>query len=136
MVGGCPRAHGRAFELRTSMDLFDTTQIGLERALAGSSMRQQAIAQNIANVNTPGYRRQEVDFESALQAAWDKGSGSVEHVAPSVETDTSSVMRADGSSVDIDTEAAEQAKNGLQYEAISSVMKARTAILKSAIGVV
>jgi flagellar basal-body rod protein FlgB len=53
-----------------------------------------------------------------------------------VETDTASVMRADGSSVDIDTEAAEQAKNGLQYEAVSSVMKARTAILKSAIGVV
>jgi flagellar basal-body rod protein FlgB len=118
------------------MELFDTTQIGLERALSGASLRQQAIAQNIANVNTPGYRRQEVDFESALQAAWDQGSGSVEHVHPSVETDTSSVMRADGSSVDIDTEAAEQAKNGLQYEAVSSVMKARTAILKSAIGVV
>ena len=118
------------------MELFDTTQIGLERALSGASLRQQAIAQNIANVNTPGYRRQEVDFESALQAAWDQGSGSVERVHPSVETDTASVMRADGSSVDIDTEAAEQAKNGLQYEAVSSVMKARTAILKSAIGVV
>ena len=118
------------------MGLFDTTQIGLERALSGASLRQQAIAQNIANVNTPGYRRQEVDFESALQAAWDQGSGSVERVHPSVETDTASVMRADGSSVDIDTEAAEQAKNGLQYEAVSSVMKARTAILKSAIGVV
>jgi flagellar basal-body rod protein FlgB len=117
------------------MELFDTTQIGLERALSGASLRQQAIAQNIANVNTPGYRRQEVDFESALQAAWNKGSGSVERVAPAVETDASSVMRADGSSVDIDTEAAEQAKNGLQYEAVSSVMKARTAILKSAIGV-
>jgi flagellar basal-body rod protein FlgB len=117
------------------MELFDTTQIGLERALSGASLRQQAIAQNIANVNTPGYRRQDVDFESALQAAWDQGSGSVEQVAPTVQTDMASVMRADGSSVDIDTEAAEQAKNGLQYEAVSSVMKARTAILKSAIGV-
>jgi flagellar basal-body rod protein FlgB len=43
-------------------------------------------------------------------------------------------MRADGSSVDIDVEAAQQAKNGLQYEAVSSVMKTRTAILRSAIG--
>jgi flagellar basal-body rod protein FlgB len=136
MVGDRLRAQGRAPLPHVPMELFDTTQIGLERALSGASLRQTAIAQNIANVNTPGYRRQEVDFESALQAAWDKGSGSVEQVTPAVETDTSSVMRADGSSVDIDTEAAEQAKNGLQYEAISSVMKARTAILKSAMGVV
>jgi flagellar basal-body rod protein FlgB len=116
------------------MDLFDTTQIGLERALSGSSLRQQAIAQNIANVNTPGYRRQDVDFQSALHKAWTAGAPSVEGVTPAVAVDQSSVMRADGSSVDIDTEAAAQAENGLQYEAISAVMKTRTAILKSAIG--
>jgi flagellar basal-body rod protein FlgB len=116
------------------MELFDTTQTGLERALEGSSLRQQAIAQNIANVNTPGYRRQDVDFASALHAAWDRGAGAVESVSPAVQTDQSAVMRADGSSVDIDTEAASQSKNGLQYEAISSVMKARVSILRSAIG--
>jgi len=134
MVGDRLRAHGRATSFRTSMDLFDTTQIGLERALLGSSMRQQAIAQNIANVNTPGYRRQDVDFQSALHAAWDQGQSSVQRVSPTVQTDQSSVMRADGSSVDIDNEAATQAKNGLQYEAITSLMKTRVAILKSAIG--
>ena len=116
------------------MDLFDTTQIGLERALSGSSLRQQAIAQNIANVNTPGYRRQDVDFASALHAAWDQGSSKVESVDPAVQVDQSSVMRADGSSVDIETEAAAQATNGLQYEAISAVIKSRTSILRSAIG--
>ena len=117
------------------MDLFDTTQIGLERALSGSSLRQQAIAQNIANVNTPGYRRQDVDFASALHAAWDQGANQVASVDPTVQTDQSAVMRADGSSVDIDTEAASQAKNGLQYEAVSTVMKTRVAILRSAIGI-
>ena len=55
------------------MELFDTTQIGLERALSGSALRQQAIAQNIANVNTPGYRRQDVDF--AVGAARGVGRG-------------------------------------------------------------
>jgi flagellar basal-body rod protein FlgB len=59
----------------------------------------------------------------------------VESVDPAVAVDQSAVMRADGSSVDIDTEAAAQAKNGLQYEAISAVMKSRTAILRSAIGI-
>lgn len=117
------------------MELFDTTQIGLERALSGSSLRQQAIADNIANVNTPGYRRKDVDFQSALQQAWDGGESRVDAVQPATITDNSTVMRQDGSSVDIDTEAAEQAKNGLTYEAVSQVMKARTAILKAAIGV-
>jgi flagellar basal-body rod protein FlgB len=116
------------------MDLFDTTQIGLERALSGSALRQEAIASNIANVNTPGYRRHDVDFQSALAAAWDHGSEGVEHTTASVVVDQTSVMRADGSSVDIDVEAAAQAKNGLQYEAVAQLMKARTAILRSAMG--
>ena len=116
------------------MDLFDTTQIGLEQALSGSSLRQQAIASNIANVNTPGYRRQDVDFQSALQSAWDGGSSAVAQVRPGIAVDQSSVMRADGSSVDIDSEAAAESKNGLQYEAITQVFRARTDILKSAIG--
>jgi flagellar basal-body rod protein FlgB len=117
------------------MDLFDTTQLGLERALSGSALRQEAIASNIANVNTPGYRRQDVDFASALSAAWNQGSASVERVQPAMQTDQSSVVRADGSSVDIDVEAAAQAKNGLQYEAVSQVLKTRISILRSAIGI-
>ena len=116
------------------MGLFDTTQIGLERALSGSALRQQAISQNIANANTPGYRREDVDFQSALQQAWDGGQSAVSAVTPTEKADMSSVMRADGSSVDIDQEAATQAQNGLQYEAIESVLKTRIAILKSAIG--
>ena len=44
-------------------------------------------------------------------------------------------MRADGNSVDIDVEAAAQAKNGLEYEALAAVMKARTDIIQSAMGV-
>lgn len=116
------------------MDLFDTTQIGLERALSGSALRQEAIASNIANVNTPGYRREDVDFQSALAAAWGDKS-SVEQVAPTMSIDQTAQIRQDGNSVDIDVEAAAQAKNGLQYEAISQVLKTRVAILRSAIGI-
>jgi flagellar basal-body rod protein FlgB len=117
------------------MDLFDTTQIGLERSLSGASLRQQAIAANIANVNTPGYRRQDVDFATSLSAAWNQGKDAVDRVHPAMETDPSAIVRADGSSVDIDVEAGAQAKNGLQYEAVAQVIKARTAILRSAIGI-
>jgi flagellar basal-body rod protein FlgB len=117
------------------MDLFDTTQIGLERALSGSALRQEAIASNIANVNTPGYRRQDVDFQTALAAAWGDGKDGVSSLASAVSVDQGAQIRQDGSSVDIDVEAAAQAKNGLQYEAISQVLKTRVAILRSAMGI-
>jgi flagellar basal-body rod protein FlgB len=116
------------------MELFDTTQSGLERALSGASLRQEAIASNIANVNTPGYRRKDVDFQSALEAAWGEGHSAVDAVRPQISTDLASQVRADGSSVDIDVEAAAQAKNGLQYEAVTQVIKTRIAILKTAMG--
>jgi flagellar basal-body rod protein FlgB len=117
------------------VELFDTTQTGLERALSGSALRQQAIASNIANVNTPGYRRQDVDFQSALQAAWNQGTTAVAATSAAMSVDPGAVMRADGSTVDIDSEAAAQAKNGLQYEAVSQVLKTRLSILRSAIGI-
>jgi flagellar basal-body rod protein FlgB len=115
--------------------LIDTTQLGLERAISGAGLRQTAIASNLANANTPGYRRVDVDFHSALSRAMSDGdSESVESVQFSTEADPQS-LRADGNGVDVDVEAANMAKNGLEYEALVSVAKARLGILKSAMGV-
>jgi flagellar basal-body rod protein FlgB len=117
------------------MDLFDNTQLGLEAAIRASGARHQAIAQNIANVNTPGYRRVTVNFEGALQAAMHSGSPSkLEQLAPRPEVDNAAPVRPDGNSVDIDTETAAQAANGLQYEALVTVMRARIDIIESAMG--
>jgi flagellar basal-body rod protein FlgB len=116
------------------MTLFDVTQLSLETAMRGSAMRQTTLANNVANANTPGYARQDVDFHGALQAAMN-GGGDVQNVAFSAATDSSSPMQADGNAVDIDVENANLAKNGLEYEALVSVASARLAILKSAMGV-
>ena len=51
------------------MALVDATQQLLEAAMRGSWQRQTALTNNIANADTPGYRRQEVNFQSALQSA-------------------------------------------------------------------
>jgi len=118
------------------MELFDTTQIGLERALGGAALRQEAIATNLANVNTPGYQRQDVNFADSLAQAFAAGSRTlVADVRPTINADADAPMRADGSTVDVDQEAAAQAENGLQYEALSAVLKSRMAILRSALGV-
>ena len=55
--------------------LASTTTIVPEKALNGLNLRSQALASNLANVDTPGYRRQDVKFEGALQQALNAGSG-------------------------------------------------------------
>ena len=118
------------------MTLFDVTQVTLETAIRGAAARQTALASNVANANTPGYQRQDVDFRGALKAALGSGDkGQLESVAFSASTDGSAPMQADGNSVDIDVENATVAKNGLEYEALVSVTSARIAILKAAMGV-
>ena len=119
---------------REPLPLFDITHIALERALSGASMRQQAITENLANANTPGYRRQDVDFHGTLQRALGAGRESLERVGFATETDGSAPVRADGGSVDIDRETTLLAQNGLTYEAIATVVKSHTNILRTAIG--
>ena len=69
--------------------LFDTTQNALEAAISGAAQRQQALAANLANANTPGYQRVDVDFHSSLSAALGaKNAGEALHAvrfAPQVD---------------------------------------------------
>ena len=116
------------------MQLFDTVHIALERALQGASMRHAALSENIANVNTPGYQRKDVDFHSALQAAMPAGRGAVEGVGFATSVDGAAPVRADGNSVDMDTESAGLAQNALEYEALTQVLRSRDEIVRSAIG--
>ena len=116
------------------MELFDTTQLSLERALQGAALRQSALATNVANVNTPGYQRQDVDFQGALQSALRSGRAEIERVSFGIQTDPSRTVRADGSGLDIDTEAAALARNGLDYEALVRIARARIDIIETAMG--
>ncbi len=117
------------------MQLFDTIHVALERAMQGSTMRQEALSENLANVNTPGYRRKDVDFHSALQAAMPLGREAVAGVPVAEQVDNASPMRPDGNSVDVDAESANLAENALEYQALSSVLNARGDILRTAMGV-
>ena len=117
--------------------LFDTTQLALERTIAGASQRHNALAANIANASTPGYRRVDVDFHGALAAALGSSDAkhAVESTAFSTQADSIGITQADGNSIDIDNESAKLAANALEQQAAVSVLKARTAIIRSALGV-
>jgi flagellar basal-body rod protein FlgB len=118
---------------RLSMELFDTTQVALERAMTGAAMRHQAIAANLANVNTPGYRRRDVDFHASLQQAMSR-DGDPHRAQFAVTEERGGATRADGSSIDADAEGAALARNALEQQALAAVVKARVSIIQSAIG--
>jgi flagellar basal-body rod protein FlgB len=121
--------------------LIDTTQLALEQTMAGASQRQTALAANLANAETPGYQRVDVDFHGALQAALGAGDatqqrGALQSLAFSPQADGSvGAARADGSSLDVDAESAKLAANALEYQAAVQVAHSRIDILRTAIGV-
>jgi len=117
----------------SSVNLFDNTELGLQAAIRGADMRQTTLAQNLANANTPGYQRKDVDFQSTLAAAMQEGL-SPDQVQFDVTTDGSAPMQADGNSVDADIESAKMAENGLQYQSLVAIAKGRLDIITSAIG--
>jgi flagellar basal-body rod protein FlgB len=119
------------------VDLFDPSIVGIEKAMQGSLLRQQVLANNIANANTPGYQRSDVDFQSALAQAFSSGTPStsqLDQITFSPQPAANGAMQVDGNTVDINTENADLSENTLDYQALESVMGTRMSILKTAIG--
>ena len=101
----------------------------LSRSADAAYLRNEIIADNIANVDTPGYKRQDVSFEEDLAVALknsryrtldDKvGSVNLNHIKGRVYTDSANFSyRSDGNNVDIDNENVELASNQLKYNGI------------------
>lgn len=100
--------------------------------MRGSWQRETALTNNIANADTPGYKPQEVSFESALQSAVSTGESPEEL---QFQTETKAVEAGpNGEAVSVDQESAKLAENGLDYQALTQVMGARNDILRSAMG--
>ncbi|MFZ5813992.1 MAG: flagellar basal body rod protein FlgB [Bacillota bacterium] len=90
----------------------------LENALDAASLRQRVLAHNIANVNTPGFKRSRVDFEAELARAV-AGGEDPEAVRPVVVEEVDSVGRPDGNNVDIEAESVKMAENQIWYAALT-----------------
>jgi flagellar basal-body rod protein FlgB len=119
------------------VDLFDSSIVGVEKAMQGSLLRQQVLANNIANANTPGFQRSDVDFQSALAQAFSSGTpttSQLDQISFSPQVSSTGAMQVDGNTVDINTENADLSENTLDYQALESVMGTRMSILKTAIG--
>ena len=118
------------------MGLFDVTSSALEVAIRGTEQRQTVLANNLANVNTPGFKRSDVSFQGALADALQSSGGdtSVVDATPfSTTTDSSTSMRADGNNVDVDTESANLAKNQLLFDSVMAIDTKRLHTMDTAI---
>ncbi len=125
----------------------DRTMQLINKALNAAVCRNEAISNNIANVNTRNYKANRVLFEEELKNAMDglKGklhtthskhiniSKSIEDITPKVVKDTTTSMRLDGNNVDIDIENANLAANQLLYNALIQQASKKISVLRHVI---
>lgn len=120
-----------------------------EKALDAAWTRNEVIAQNIANVDTPGYKKSTVAFEEYLDDALDKGGfkgfttdkrhipiegGSLENAKIKITKEYNNLStRLDGNNVDIESEMASLAKNDIRYNTLVQSISGGYQRLKSVI---
>ena len=113
---------------------FDYINI-MDKAADASWMRENVITNNLANVDTPGYKRQDVDFTSALKRELGMSKyESLDKKVRSLNTDLSGLSvssytdasnysyRLDRNNVDVDTEQVELASEQLRYELLTTAI--------------
>jgi len=120
----------------------------LERALDACWVKNEVISNNIANAETPGYKKFKVYFDASLSEKKSEFHIASTHKNPKflpigkdrilsndiiVKRDYSTSMRKDGNNVDIDEENAELAKNSLQYNILSNQLSKELSLIKQAI---
>ena len=115
----------------------------LERALDVESIRRKVIANNIANVDVPHFKRREVNFESELMRAIMENQNpnyklpckmtdkrhipfyvprDINSVQPRINLDYNTTFRNDGNNVDIEKEIVDSAKNQMRYNAFITML--------------
>ncbi|MDU4959915.1 MAG: flagellar basal body rod protein FlgB [Sporomusaceae bacterium] len=122
----------------------------LEKAISAASVRHKVIADNIANVNTPQFKRSEVQFEDVLREKLDASTEKRLPLAMTherhlnrpgqsnpdllrIRTVTENSFRTDGNNVDIDVEMANMAKNTIYYDATVQQLSRYFSSIKSVI---
>ncbi len=115
-----------------SFAISDAVSRVLDSALDGISMRQNVIADNIANVDTPDFRASSVDFEDSLRSAI--ATGDLESGVSASETPTDTPVGANGNNVDLRKETLAAMQSQFQYQMMTRAVTDRHNLLRSAMG--
>ena len=114
----------------------DKTSVLLEKSLNVSALRYEVIANNLANIDTPGFKKSYVVFEEILQDALENKksisirrthpghfgiSDRIEEIQPRVEKDTQTSLRLEGNNVDIEDEMIQLVMNSVNHNFATAV---------------
>lgn len=129
-----------------------TADNAIKVALSGLAKRQRAISNNVANVDTPGFKATEVRFEEQLQRAVARGGSrspmalvsqrpghisldptDASQIQPQLVRDNSITSRVDGNTVDIEKQMIDMADTVISYNALIQLAAARLSLAKYAV---
>ncbi len=117
------------------MALFDTTAFRItEQGLSALWQKQQVIAQNVSNADTPGYKCKYLEFSGVLREKL-RANGTVKkelHLAQGLFVDDTTNDQPDDNNVDSDTQAAEYSRVQKQYQALIDQMNGNFTRIRSA----
>jgi flagellar basal-body rod protein FlgB len=116
-----------------SLGMPDAVTSVLATALDGLATRQNVIADNIANVDTPNFRATSVDFESSLAAALQRGEMSADGVTPVAQA-TNAPVGEDGNNVDLRKESLAAVQTQFQYQVMTRAVSDHFSLITTAAG--
>ena len=113
----------------------DLTLLLLEKALDVCALRHKVVANNIANVDTPGFKASRVIFEEKLKRALKESllPSELQKIRPELVRDEESSLREDLNNVDIEKEMVRLSENTLRYNIYAQLLTAKLGILRAAI---
>jgi flagellar basal-body rod protein FlgB len=111
----------------------DAVAAALGGALDGLALRQRVAADNIANLETPGFTASTVDFEGSLRTALTDGTVSPGENSPTVSRSTAPAG-ANGNNVDLATEQMSAMQATFRYQLLSRAVSDRLGLVTKAIG--
>jgi flagellar basal-body rod protein FlgB len=109
----------------------DVTSTALHAALTGLAERQRVTADNIANLQTPGFLAGRVDFESALRGALAEGESPA--ISPGTIARSLQPTRTDGNNVNLDQETIIATQTGLRYQLALNALDGKYDVLRTAL---
>ena len=109
----------------------DATMTALHAALTGLQQRSEVTADNIANIDTPGYLAGRVDFESTLRS--ELAGGQTATGGQSAVTQSTDPTNMSGNNVNLDTETTIATETGLRYQLALNALDGKYSLLRSAL---
>ena len=114
------------------MIMTDATSEVLHAALRGLAARQRVTADNIANIQTPGFLAGRVDFETSLRESIAAGGEAAMSSTITTERDWQTPVNVNGNNVNLDTETVQATEEGLRYQLTLRALDTRFSLMRTA----